>query len=770
MYHYKIILSILCYLLVGSLLADDIGKAKKALGEKDFKKALKYTAEALKDNPNNPIAYYILSSVYIDRSFENYNIDLSYRYIIKADSLWVFLKEKTQQKFIEDGYNPELFLTQKSAIEKMGYDRAINIGTLQAVQDYIDFFQNSQQKGAAEKKRNELAFSKAEQENTIESYQYFIDTYPLAIQIPQAEKKYQTLFFYQITRDKKIESYKAFLKKYPNTEFTKECEKNIFEISTASNNIQDYINFINQYPKSHLIKKAKDFLASLDKNVYNLKYFSNYTQILSYKDSIQKLQRLENEFLLPISREGLYGIINENGKTIIPPYYTSLPPEYFSFPIQIPQYIEGWKKNNHYITLRNEKPITPEKNFIAENMGYGLIKIKLLEKYGVIHENAHTILPAIYQNVSVLHHTFIKIVENNKSGLATYSGKVIIPPQHDDIIYENGFWIFKQNEKYALASLDQITKTANLESINLSFAYDEIEPIHNNFLIAVNNDDTEILFDSTLTTIIQRDIQKISSLGKYFQIKQGKTYKIYSPEEKQYIQEEIQQIISNNDYILLKKQNKWGVIKKEYINNPTHFIYDSLTFFNPNTFLFYLPDTFGVIVENSITLKLHKDQTINFIGDFTKPYSKTNPEHFITFYYQPSITSTTTTNITPKKNTKTTKTPIKPKKDTLSKYPKIFDLSGTIYFSNNYENIQYLSKGYFMVEKTKKKGIVDKTGKIVVKLLYDDIVKIDTTSFISLIKDKKVGYYYTKKNIIIDPKYDQPIKKNRKLFTNIYKW
>ena len=63
-----------------------------------------------------------------------------------------------------------------------------------------------------------------------------------------------------------------------------------------------------------------------------------------------------------------------------------------------------------------------------------------------------------------------------------------------------------------------------------------------------------------------------------------------------------------------------------------------------------------------------------------------------------------------------------------------------------------LNNNFFEIEEAGKKGIVDRTGKLILEKAYDGIRLIDDNN-ISLLKDEKFGVYNISDNKLIEPKY-----------------
>src|SRR5690606_34173454 len=98
-------------------------------------------------------------------------------------------------------------------------------------------------------------------------------------------------------------SFRTFIKDYPQSPYRHEAELQVFEISTASGDADAFLAFMTDYPTSKLYNKARNIFYHIAQE-NNLSIPSN---VLT--DSLRTLIRLEQEYLVPVYREGKFGFM-----------------------------------------------------------------------------------------------------------------------------------------------------------------------------------------------------------------------------------------------------------------------------------------------------------------------------------------------------------------------------------------------------------------------------------------------------------------------------
>jgi hypothetical protein len=86
----------------------------------------------------------------------------------------------------------------------------------------------------------------------------------------------------------------------------------------------------------------------------------------------------------------------------------------------------------------------------------------------------------------------------------------------------------------------------------------------------------------------------------------------------------------------------------------------------------------------------------------------------------------------------------------------VYDHSGKLLFSGEYDQVDYSGDGYFVVHKRERKGLVNGQGKIVLTIDYDAIGAV-SHGVVTVLKATKFGAYNIRLKKLIKPAYDKNI-------------
>lgn len=228
-----------------------------------FAKAEKKINKAILKEPNDIGHNYIMALLLINRKYKGYDAPKSYEYIIKSENLYRnTFDEKEIKRLNKIPINTIVFQNYTDTICKNALDDAFEKNTLEAYQNYLDFYKNSptNYKNKAILKRDVEAYKIATSSNSVESYQYFISKYPNAIQINDATAKRNSLAFEKAKFINSVEAYQNFIDLYPKAfeinEATLKRNEQAYIIAKKSDNINDYKIFINKYPSAIEVNQA----------------------------------------------------------------------------------------------------------------------------------------------------------------------------------------------------------------------------------------------------------------------------------------------------------------------------------------------------------------------------------------------------------------------------------------------------------------------------------------------------------------------------------
>ncbi|MBQ2835712.1 MAG: WG repeat-containing protein [Clostridia bacterium] len=441
----------------------------------------------------------------------------------------------------------------------------------------------------------------------------------------------------------------------------------------------------------------------------------------------------DNEYFA-LYAQNKWGVINQNGEEIIKPSYQEMivipnkEKDVFICIYNIDEQSGEYKTKA--LNSKNEEILTGYEQIEAlenidenDNVWYeeNILKIKKNGKYGLIDFNGKELLPAEYDEITVLEgiENSIIIKKDGLVGLANDNGSIIVEVAYSQIknlgnIYKNGYITVNEQGKYGLIST---TKKQILEN-----KYEEIAQVylHNYYLVKENG--VQKLVDSKGNTIIENGFDEIKSvtLNGIIFVKDG-LYGEMNTTGEVTIEPKYQYLKETKDGTYIAKLNdKFGVIDNlQNIN--LEFNYTGLTY-NENANLFLAEDA-G-----------YKTSVINdkFEVKMTGILSEINIDESY----------------------------IRMRIDDEYKY---YNLKGEEKSSTEIlkENTLFLSK------KDGKYGYVDKKGNVVVDYIYDDATEQNQYGFAAVKANGLWGSINSNGKEIIEPKYNL---ENNLIIDFIGKW
>ncbi len=400
---------------------------------------------------------------------------------------------------------------------------------------------------------------------------------------------------------------------------------------------------------------------------------------------------------------GKFGVINNDGETIIEPTYNDI----IAIPnsskaIFICTYdindIDGTYKTKA-LNEKNEEILTGYDKIEAidnldskQNIWYedNVLRVSKNGKYGLIDFEGKEILACEYDEITALKgvksNILIKKAEN--VGLVNEKGQIIVPVQYKNILtlkegYKNEYIVVNENNKYGLISTSgNVLIEPKYEMIKYLNSSNLFGIKENGVWKLINTQDTNIIIDGGYDDIIEAKTDSIIIIkdGKYGVINMNKE-EIIAP---QY--EDLKYVFSI--YYIAKKDGKYGIINLEN-QEVIPFEYTSM-----------------VYVENAGFIQADKTETETVIFD--------------------SNLAQKITGIISEINTD-------------KGYIKAYTNNEYKYYNFKFEekNVSDLltSNNLFLSKKDGKYGYVDKTGKIIVDYIYEDATEQNSCGFASVKKD-----------------------------------
>ncbi len=336
-------------------------------------------------------------------------------------------------------------------------------------------------------------------------------------------------------------------------------------------------------------------------NEKSKKLFTNYDKVEAMQNVDYNGMVFYSSYVLKVQKNGLYGLINFNGKELLPCEYTEITPlekVTRSF-VTIKDGKKGLVDNSGSIIIENEyvdiKPLTNkyEDGYIVKNNSnkFGLInynKKQVLEcKYDeisnvtgsnmyvvkdgqevqLLSQDGNILLKDKFKEAISIDNSNIIIKSNGKYGLISSTGDTIFNTEYQDLSYAfDGNYIAKKNDKYGIINIEKET--------NIDFTYEHITYLKEEGFIEADKSLAETdLIDTNFEVKTTGMVSEINSKFGYIKVRVGEEYKYYNYrlEEKN-----VKDVLSTNTLYLSKKDDKYGYVDKNG-TMVVDYIYDDAT-------------------------------------------------------------------------------------------------------------------------------------------------------------------------------------------------
>lgn len=431
-----------------------------------------------------------------------------------------------------------------------------------------------------------------------------------------------------------------------------------------------------------------------------------------------------------------WGVINSKGETIIDPTYE----EAIIIPdnakaVFICTYDVDYAKGTYKTKVLNEKKaeiisgyetVEAIENYdSANNLWYekGVLKVKKDGKYGLVDLKGTQIANCEYDSITALQGTENSLIaiKDGKKGIIDNTGAVIVESKYKKIQaisekYENGYIVQEQNGKYGVINW---SKTVALDS-----KYDEIKPIYGN--------------------------------GEYYVVKEKGTWKVIDIDGETYLNGKFDEVKSiNNQYAVIKKDGKYGVLLIEDGSSAIETKYQDITFAAGSNYIVKENNQYGIV--NTEGKEQIKSKYTNLIYR-----AEAN-------FYEGANADYTSDLIDSNLNVKVTG--IISAVNHTDGYIKVRTGEEYKYYNFKFEEkqSQEILKGntIFLSKKDGKYGFVDKNGIVVTDYIYDDATEQNEFGYASVKKDNLWGCIDAKGAVAIAPAYKL---ENNMLIEFIGKW
>tara|TARA_B100000963_G_scaffold238020_1_gene208110 strand:+ start:6120 stop:8888 length:2769 start_codon:yes stop_codon:yes gene_type:complete len=752
----QIILLFFLFLSFNSL-SQNVKKALKLYERGDSVKVREFLKKMDEKGENNPGKSFIYSLIYLNNFNDRKLLDSSFLYIKESRKNFSSIDDKVSLELKELKINLLRIDSVEDVIDSLEYLFVIKENTVESFTKYMADHPKSLYFENARKEWHSLEFQYIKKINTWKAYKKYMDTFPNSFEYSIAKKNYERLIFEDLTSEKSQRSYEIFLKNYPETPYRDSIEDIIFKFFTLENKVENYYSFLKEYPNSKSSKTALRYLYHISGRDISI---INKTNIESeVVDSLRNISKVDKIPLIGIYDNSRTSFVNLSGEKIIDGGELKFIENIFC----------EYSKDDFFIILKENKKEVINRNFdkiyegkfeILEDIGAGILKIfSEGGKLTLIHKTSDIILEGNYDDAYLFNNNLIIVEKDEKFALFTIRGKKIYDFIFKDIYSEGPFLVIENindNKMHITNSKELLDNVRNL-NYKIEFTCDDYEYFEEGMIIFIN--ENEYLINDNLDTLIlenSRNIQKID-IGWSYESDYG--IKILSDRISFDFSTFFDNIVESPLYFSGKSDGAWDVFSIEDGTKVLEEI-DSISILSDSIFWYKKERRESIFFQEGKEIDLDRSFNIRVMKPkfSDKSYikiSSDNEDHIFTsegdtlppaeYYYTVQAGNT------------------------ISFLSKNFGISQSeILKLNNKKNKnlyigeklkirgfvpeEILTESLFLINDGNKKGIIDKSGKIVLEPEYDGIIISNNTDII-LIKDEKFGNYNISSNKIIKPKY-----------------
>lgn len=696
-----VLLLLLCYGVSFAQEQTSTGKgALRFIQKGKWQKAESKLRKSLAKESLNPSTRYALSVFYFHPENPGFHLDSAYHYVVTALEAYNLSPNRDRDKLKRAGLDSLTLISLRARIDSTAFEAARSANTEAAYLEFLSHFPSAVQRDLAAELRDEVAYQDAVRENTFRAFKAYLTRYPESKRAPEALAHYHRLLFFEETKDQRLSSFEKFLVEHPETPYRHEIYRNIFEISTAEGTVESFISFMTRYPVSSLVKTAGQMafqlLAEQEDPVWPAQFLN---------DSLRNLLSLNEIYLVPYLKNGLYGFMDERGREIIPPRFKTIHPDYLCGYVTDEVLIL-----DNELVARNGSPMFRGDVKEYSDLGAGFLKVTTTGAIKIIHKGGFLLADSV-EDARIISKAFIAVKRYGGWFIHTLAGRRLDKRSWKEISALGEVIVFSDENRKFLVPKKQLFKSAEAVPLLLSEPFDEIRQWPEGLIWGRSGDFQGVLNQSLQSVIgFDRHILTVSQFGAIAQLPNG--VRVYNWNGRK--SSTFDNVIVLGSRIAVKESRSWFFLEPD-----THQIegraYDSLKAEGPFV-VATREDTVYVLFEGNNAQAFYKPQKISFV---------------------PGMDSTSFLLVQGATADKT-----------------LFDFKGKKLFTAVFDAIEYAGNGIFVITKKDLKGMVNISGENLLPADFDAIGSVKG-QVVSVLKNKKFGAYQVDSRRFIKPQYDR---------------
>ncbi len=666
--------------------------------KKKWTKAEQIIARTLAKNSSDAEVKYTASLLFFNKEYPGYNLDSAYYYILASVKDYAQLDIREKEKLKKFPIDSIVLNDQKRIIDNAAFGFAKSVNTEEAYHYFILHHPAASQVSAAVELRDEVAFLEALKINTYTSFDAFLKKYPSSHRNTDARKRHDKLLYEDRTRDERLKSYENFVREFPSSPYAEVAEQQILQITTASGSAASFQYFIKQYPNSKWLTLSRNILFHLDHDSYDVKE--------DMTDSLHKVEELNRLYWVPFLKGDRYGFMDAEGKERIAPSFDAVSEDYLCGNIR-----SDYLVTSQGIISRSGKILFNGAVKEVDDMGDGFLKVTTTQSLLIIHKSGSVIRIDGLKDAQVIAGRFIAVQKESGWGISSFTGRILLPYVYEEIVSLDDWIILGKNAKKILVTAATVGAVANKVPLSESLVFDDVRR-WSDHLCWVKNGALEGVLNEELEFIIpfERQVLTKTSFG-FLRTKNDKQFLEGIPELKEV---PFHQVAIQGQWIATKQQTR-GVQLID-ISSGKRIVQDADSiWFEKNIAMVKQKDSVRAWLNKRVHLDFNLSEKTTLFGKDSAVWLIVTDRNKKTVYNA---------------------------------------LSGQRLFTGDFDQIENLPEGLFLLAKAGKKGVVDSKGKIILPTEYDAIIQSEPGR-LSLLKEKKFGLYDILSKKWIRPMYDR---------------
>ncbi len=683
--------------------------AIRLIHKQKWQKAESHLRRSLGKQPVNALARYLLSTLFFAPENPKHNTDSAYHHVLAAIEDFGLESARSRERMMRWDVDSLALLRQRDRVDSAAFEAVRVCGTEVAFIDFLRDHPFAPQRSEAIALRNKAAFENAVKINTYGSYYEFLGKYPNAVEAPRARKAYEKLVYESATADGRLSSFEQFLREHPDSPYRAEVERNIFELSTASGDPAAFVDYLSNYPECRYARIARNVLFYLVPPDFGDGQHLN--------DSLRHVLRLQESYLVPFLEEGRFGLMDKDGRSVVPPIIGDLDDSYRCGNITeeilvMADSIIG--RNGQVIFLGNTREI--------DDIGAGFLTVTADDGKYVIHKSG-LVAHRNVDDARVVGNRLLAVERGGRWSLFGLTGRPLGNAPWEGFRVHENVVLLRRNDHWHATAIDQLFSDGQ-SNHEAAGPFDDMQALPDGRLL-VSYDGKKGIIGQDLGTIIpfSEDDINPSFFGYTTTSGEGKT--LYRHDGLRV--GAFDDLMVHDPWVLAMKDSLWYVVDMANgrVLEPGH---ESPAFEGP-FLITHFNDT----------------ATVHFGPQHLERFAGTLHPTFV------------------------------PGKDSTAflvvddgEERTVYDIGGIPLFTTGADDIQHTGGRIFTVVRRGKKGLMRADGKLLLPMEYDAIGDV-RGQMVSLLRNMKFGIWNVTTGQLIPPQYDKNIRRYHDALLVAYK-